>query len=87
VSADTCPEYLDTICRRVFIAHGVRWHEATTVARELGCTLFLEVPPGHVLTDLILDSFQDVKAYPVTPERTGRNLRLAQQEQEVGTTW
>jgi malonate decarboxylase epsilon subunit len=34
------------------IAHGVRWHDATTVARELGCNLFLEMPPGHVLTDL-----------------------------------
>lgn len=63
----------------------MRWYDATTVAHELGCTLFLEVPPGHVLTDLILDSFQDVKAYPVTPERIGRILRLAQQEQEVGT--
>jgi len=52
----------------------------------MGCTLFLEVHPGHVLTDLILDSFQDVKAYPVTPERIGRVLRLAQQEKEVNTT-
>ena len=32
------------------IAHGVRWHDATTVACELGCELLLEVPPGHVLT-------------------------------------
>jgi len=63
------------------IAHGVRWHDATTVAHELGCTLFLEVPPGHVLTDLILDSLQDVQAYPVTPERIGRVLSsLARKE-------
>ena len=65
----------------------MRWYDATAVAHELGCTLFLEVHPGHVLTDLIVDSFQDVKAYPVTPERIGRVLRLAQQEKEVGTTW
>jgi malonate decarboxylase epsilon subunit len=56
------------------IAHGVRWYDATTVAHELGCTLFLEVPPGHVLTDLVLDSLRDVQAYPVTPERIGRVL-------------
>jgi malonate decarboxylase epsilon subunit len=29
------------------IAHGVRWHDATIVAEELGCNLFLEMPPGH----------------------------------------
>ena len=34
------------------IAHGVRWHDATIVAEELGCNLFLEMPPGHTLTDL-----------------------------------
>jgi malonate decarboxylase epsilon subunit len=34
------------------IAHVVRWHDATTVAKELGCNLFLEMPPGHVLTSL-----------------------------------
>jgi hypothetical protein len=26
------------------IAHGVRWHDATTVLKELGCNLFLEMP-------------------------------------------
>jgi malonate decarboxylase epsilon subunit len=31
------------------IAHGVRWYDATTVLTELGCRLFLEMPPGHVL--------------------------------------
>jgi len=35
------------------IAHGVRWHNATTVLKELGCSLFLEMPPGHVLSDLL----------------------------------
>jgi malonate decarboxylase epsilon subunit len=34
------------------IAHGVRWHDATTVLKELGCRLFLEMPPGHTLTEL-----------------------------------
>src|SRR5580700_9658458 len=44
------------------IAHGVRWHDATTVACELGCELLLEVPPGHVLTDLARENLQGVQA-------------------------
>jgi malonate decarboxylase epsilon subunit len=43
------------------IAHGVRWHDATTVLEELGCRLFLEMPPGHVLSDLARESFPEVK--------------------------
>lgn len=44
------------------IAHGVRWHDATTVLEELGCRVFLEVPPGHVLSDLAKESFPEVMA-------------------------
>jgi malonate decarboxylase epsilon subunit len=39
------------------IAHGVRWHDATTVAQELGCDLFLELLPGHALTDLAKEKY------------------------------
>jgi malonate decarboxylase epsilon subunit len=42
------------------IAHGVRWHDATTVLEELGCRLFLEMPPGHVLSDLARESLPQV---------------------------
>jgi malonate decarboxylase epsilon subunit len=48
------------------IAHGVRWHDATSVAQELGCQLFLEMPPGHVLSDLIHENLPEVEAYPVS---------------------
>jgi malonate decarboxylase epsilon subunit len=44
------------------IAHGVRWHEATSVALELGCELFLEAPPEHVLTDLARDNLDRMQA-------------------------
>jgi malonate decarboxylase epsilon subunit len=50
------------------IAHGVRWHDATTVAQELGCDLFLELPPGHALTDLANENITGVLAYAVTSE-------------------
>ncbi len=44
------------------IAHGVRWYDATTVLNELGCRFFLEMPPGHVLTDLARESFPELRA-------------------------
>jgi malonate decarboxylase epsilon subunit len=43
------------------IAHGVRWYDATTVLEELGCRLFLEMPPGHVLSELGREAFADVR--------------------------
>ena len=59
------------------IAHGVRWHDATTVAEELGCNLFLEMPPGHTLTDLAKENVPDVTASAVTPDLFRHVLRLA----------
>jgi malonate decarboxylase epsilon subunit len=50
------------------ITCGVRWHDATTVLKELGCTLFLEMPPGHVLSDLAQANLPNVNSIPL--ERT-----------------
>ena len=47
------------------IAHGVRWYDATTVLEELGFRLFLEMPPGHVLSHLAGESFPDVETVAV----------------------
>ena len=47
------------------IAHGVRWQDATTVLEELGCRLFLELPPGHVLTELAREAFPNVRTVAV----------------------
>jgi malonate decarboxylase epsilon subunit len=66
------------------IAHGVRWHDATTVARELGCNLFLEMPPNHVLTDLAKENLPGVNALPVEKDILPRILRLAHQEITTG---
>jgi malonate decarboxylase epsilon subunit len=62
------------------IAHGVRWHDATTLAKELGCNLFFEMPPGHVLSDLARENLPGVNALPVERDVLPRLLRLAQQE-------
>jgi malonate decarboxylase epsilon subunit len=59
------------------IAHGVRWHDATTVACELGCELFLEVPPGHALSDLARENLSGILAYSITSETFDRLLHLA----------
>jgi malonate decarboxylase epsilon subunit len=59
------------------IAHGVRWHDMTTVARELGCELLLEAPPGHVLSDLVEENLSNVLARPITPKNFDALLRFA----------
>jgi malonate decarboxylase epsilon subunit len=47
------------------IAHGVRWYDATTVLEELGFRLFLEMPPGHVLSHLAGEAFPDIETVAV----------------------
>jgi malonate decarboxylase epsilon subunit len=49
------------------IAHCVRWHDSTRVLKELGCQLFLEMPPGHVLSDMVRANLSDVNSIPVEP--------------------
>jgi malonate decarboxylase epsilon subunit len=60
------------------IAYGVRWHDATSVAQELGCQLFLEMPPGHALSDLVRENLSEVEAYPVVSGSIDRLLKRAQ---------
>jgi malonate decarboxylase epsilon subunit len=59
------------------IAHGVRWYDATIVAQELGCELFLEMPPGHTLCDLAKENITNISAYAVTADVFDRVLKLA----------
>jgi malonate decarboxylase epsilon subunit len=63
------------------IAHGVRWHDATTVLKELGCNLFLEMPPGHTLSDLAKENVPGINSVPVETSVLPRVLRLAHQEE------
>ena len=59
------------------IAHGVRRHDATTVLAELGCRLFLEMPPGHVLSELGREAFPDVRTLAVGEASCKHALLLA----------
>jgi len=63
------------------IAHRVRWYDATVVLQELGCNLFLEMPPGHVLSDLANANLPGINAVPVETDLLPRVLRLARQEE------
>ena len=63
------------------IAHGVRWHDATTVLKELGCRLFLEMPPGHTLTELARQNLPGVGSMPVEAPTLPRILSFAGREQ------
>jgi len=59
------------------IAHGVRWYDATTVLTELGCRLFLEMPPGHVLSELAREAFPHVKTLAIGETSFKHALLLA----------
>ncbi|MGB2665824.1 MAG: hypothetical protein WAK48_17605 [Candidatus Acidiferrum sp.] len=61
------------------IAHGVRWYDATTVLEELGCRLFLEMPPGHVLSELGREAFADVRTLAIGETSLTHAVRLASQ--------
>jgi malonate decarboxylase epsilon subunit len=55
------------------VAHPVRWYDTLEVLRELGATLFLEMAPGHVSTQLIEQLLPGVRAVSITD----RGLRYA----------
>jgi malonate decarboxylase epsilon subunit len=59
------------------IAHAVRWYDATTVLEELGCRLFLELPPGHVLSDLAREAFPEVRTLALGQSTLKGALHLA----------
>jgi malonate decarboxylase epsilon subunit len=59
------------------IAHVVRWHDATTVLKELGCLLFIEMPPGRVLSELAKDAFPEVKSLAASEGSLTHTLRVA----------
>jgi len=61
------------------IAHAVRWYDATTVLTELGCRFFLEMPPGHVLSELAREAFPGIRTLAVGETSFKHALLLASQ--------
>ena len=60
----------------VNVSRTVRWHDSLTLLYELGCRVFLEAPPGEVLSNLVRASFPQARALPLaaTPLATAVSL-------------
>jgi len=64
------------------IAHPVRWHDATTVAYERGIRLFVELPPGHTLTDLASTAFPDARSIALSRMQIDSAVKLIKRQAE-----
>lgn len=67
------------------VEHPVRWHDATTLLFELGVRLFVELPPGDVLTRLAADAFPDARCVAVDDAGTDSALLLISKAQKTRT--
>jgi malonate decarboxylase epsilon subunit len=63
------------------IAHPVRWYDALEVLRELGTNVFIEMPPGHVSTDLLGGSFPGVRAVSIADQGLRHAIALVAREE------
>jgi len=60
----------------------IRWHDATTLLFELGVRLFVELPPGDVLTRLAADAFPDARCVAVDESGVESALLLIERARE-----
>jgi malonate decarboxylase epsilon subunit len=58
------------------IEYPVRWHDAMTVAYERGIRLFVALPPGRTLTDLVSAAFPDARAVAFEQMRIDSLVKL-----------
>jgi malonate decarboxylase epsilon subunit len=65
------------------VMHPVRWHDSTALLVELGVHLFIEVPPGEVLTGLARDLGEDVRAQALDSCRLDTLAALAARERQA----
>jgi malonate decarboxylase epsilon subunit len=62
------------------VANAVRWHDTVTLLYELGVRLFIEPPPGKVLSRLAQEAFTDARAIAVEDMQLDSILLLAKRE-------
>ena len=65
------------------ISHPVRWHGAASVMYERGVRLFVELPPGRVLTALVAAAFPDARAIACAETRIDSICALIRRESGV----
>ncbi|MDR5771920.1 MULTISPECIES: malonate decarboxylase subunit epsilon [unclassified Caballeronia] len=64
------------------LRYPVRWHESTIALFELGVNVFVEMPPGHTLTQLASDALPDAQALSMdaaSTHPTAARVRAANQ--------
>ena len=64
------------------VANSVRWHDSMTVLYELGVRLFIEPPPGQVLSRLAQQAFADARAIGVEDVQLESIVLLAQRARQ-----
>jgi malonate decarboxylase epsilon subunit len=62
------------------VAHPVRWYDANMLMFERGARLFVELPPGRVLTDLAAAEFPAVRMVACADSRLDSIVALIQRE-------
>ncbi|SDO35795.1 malonate decarboxylase epsilon subunit [Paenibacillus sp. yr247] len=62
------------------VANIVHWHKATTLLSELGVRLFLEMPPGHILTSLAHQALPSVQSIALEKTRLDSAVYLVNRE-------
>ena len=66
------------------VANAVRWHDSVTVLYELGVRLFIEPPPGQVLSRLAQQAFTEARAIGVEDLQLDSIVLLAARERHSG---
>jgi malonate decarboxylase epsilon subunit len=64
------------------VANAVRWHDSVSVLYELDARLFIEPPPGQVLSRLVRQAFTEARAIAVEDVRLDSVLLLARRERQ-----
>jgi malonate decarboxylase epsilon subunit len=64
------------------VANAVRWHDSVTVLYERDVRLFIEPPPGQVLSRLVQQAFTEARAIAVEDVQLDSVLLLAQRERQ-----
>jgi malonate decarboxylase epsilon subunit len=65
------------------VSRTVRWHDSVALLNELGCRLYLETPPGQVLSRLLQASFPDARAVALEEVPLASAVTLARQAQTL----
>jgi len=64
------------------VANTVRWYDSVTALYELGVRLFIEPPPGQVLSRLAQQAFPEARAVPVEGAQLATIVLLARRERD-----